>query len=146
MKYIIVCFLAITFVFSSCSSDDTEDFLTVDFESPTFLIGKWKMTGSYTSPGSGQFYSDILDGEELLFGTDGSFTTSSYPSCNTATYTVSGDDLSITYDCDAFKEQFPELDGRFIYSMSNKDDFLILIPKSRLCIEGCSYYYQKIAD
>lgn len=143
-------FFAIAFImFGSCSASNDNDnriITEVDFESPSFLIGKWKVVGSYLSAGGPQYYVEVEDGETLDFATDGSFNSSEFSECSQGTYSIDGKELTLDYNCEAFNKKFPDLSGKFIYSISNETTFLLLSPVSLRCIEGCSTKYKKISN
>lgn len=141
-------FFAIAFIlFGSCTTNDDDGVATeFDLENPTFLIGKWKMVGSYQSDGGPQYYVDVSNGELLEFSGDGMFTSSKYSACNEGTYSIVNKELILNYNCEAFDKQFPDLNGKFVYGISKESNFLLLSPKSVLCIEGCSAKFKKISD
>ena len=148
MKSYLFSLYAIAFIlFGSCKTNDDEGVvMEFDLKSPTFLIGTWRMVGSYQSDGGPQYYKDISNGEALMFSGDGTFTSSEYSQCANGTYSVDGSELTLNYNCEAFDKRFPDLNGKFVYSISKESDFLLLSPMSVRCIEGCSAKFKKISN
>lgn len=148
MKYQYLGFIVIAVIlFGSCTPLHDDGVVTeTDFENHSFLVGKWKMVGSYQSNGGPQYYSPVSNGKIVEFTSKGTFTSSEFPECKEGTYVVDDNELTLNYHCENFDKQFPDLNGKFVFSISNESAFLLLSPISIRCIEGCSTKYQKVSD
>ncbi len=146
MKYQYFGFVVIAIIlFGSCTQHNDDDIVTeIDFENHSYIVGKWKMVGYYQSNGGPQYYSPVSNGKVIEFTTSGTFRSSEFPQCKEGTYVVDEDELTLTFHCESFDKEFPDLNGKFVFSISNKSDFLLLSPISIRCIEGCSSKYQKL--
>lgn len=83
----------------------------------------------------------IENGPLYHFGHDGSLTVSTDfdISCHEGTYKLDEEELVFTYGCDMGDTPNP-----FTYHITFEEDYMVLRPKSIVCMEGCSYKYKKI--
>ncbi|SRR6056297_1444577 len=128
----------LVFGFFSCSLDDGDK--SVDSE----LIGKWKMTEAFISSGGPQYWVDIENGEEFEFFANGLFSSNQFSECTVGIYSVQQNKLMLKYNCDGFESKAENMDGFITYDLKFEADAFIATPTSGpICIEGCSYKYQK---
>lgn len=130
-------------IISLFSCKESENFAKRDFEQS--LIGRWTLVEASFSIGGPQIIETINDGDEYTFSDDLTFTNSASPECISGTYSVQEDTLSdfiltLKYDCSRIDTPI----DRITYGVNfvSSDQF-ILVPYNPMCIEGCSYTYQK---
>lgn len=126
--------------FSACNNDDTDSPNPTD----TAILGKWKLTAAYISSGGPQYWVDVEDGEEIEFLSEGSFTSTNYPECKEDGYTLDGENLVLDYDCEDMELVAENEDGLITFHIEFEDGHFLLSPTSVLCIEGCSYKYERM--
>ena len=122
-----IIFLLIVFSFG-CQNDEMDN---------ETLIGSWKQIESSISSGGPQYIIEIENGEELMFFTNGRFTSNRISDCSTGNYFNNSDELFLYYDCSKYEKVQT-------YQITFESDFLILVPTSVICIEGCSYKYKRL--
>lgn len=144
-KLIVLNLLALVLM-SSCTKNNDEILNEFDLKTAEAIIGQWKQVGSYISSGGPQYYVEATDGEVLNFYDNGRFSSNKYPGCHNGTYSVDDDIITLNFNCGAFDMRFPELDGIMRYSHTIEANKLNLIPRTLMCIEGCSYEYEKISE
>lgn len=131
----------LVFSLFSCSPNDENKI--IDSE----LIGKWKMTEAFISSGGPQYWVAIENGEDFEFFENGLFSSTRFSECATGSFSVVQDKLLLRYNCDGFESKSENLDGFITYTLKFEADIFIATPTSGpLCIEGCSYKYQKKLD
>jgi len=137
MKNLIYIFILIGGFFS-CNSDESNEFNNSD------LIGKWKLTEAFISAGGPQYWITIEDGERFVFSEDGTFTSSRYSECAGGIFFIESNKLLLQYNCDEFESQSENVDGFITFDLKFETNYFIATPTSGpICIEGCSYKYQK---
>lgn len=134
----LICVFAIFLGLSSCNSDDSAA------AEETGLIGKWVLNEAFISAGGEQFWVDVENGEQFVFCADRTFTSSRYPECSTGVYVMNTDELRLNYGCEGFVPSSQNQDGWITFALDITSDYFILRPTSGpICVEGCSYKYQK---
>ena len=108
------------------------------------ILGKWKLTAAYISSGGPQYWVDVEDGEEIEFLSDGSFTSTNYPGCTEDGYVFDGESLALHYDCEDMELVAENEEGLITFRIEFKNDGFLLSPTSVICIEGCSYKYERM--
>ena len=133
-----VCLFVLVFGLYSCGSDETNEI--IDSE----LIGEWKLTEAYISAGGPQYWVDVEDGEEIVFFENRIFNSSRYSECTTGVFSLEQNKLLLQYNCDGFESQSENEEGFITYLLEFESDHFIATPISGpICIEGCSYKYQR---
>lgn len=145
MKYLLdlrlVLFL--TLVLFNCESNDS-------IASINSINGKWKLFEAYISAGGPQYLVKIENGEEFEFSSNakftsnGKFTSDKFEDCTEGTFSVKSESLISRYDCDGFQTGVENSNGEITYKISFESGYLVMVPTSVICIEGCSYRYKKI--
>ncbi|MGB6153999.1 MAG: lipocalin family protein [Pricia sp.] len=108
------------------------------------IAGTWTLTEAYISAGGPQYWIDVEDGEEITFFDDGTFTSNRFTECETGNFSITGDELLLEYDCEGFELPSQNDKGPISYTLEFFSDYFILTPTSGpICIEGCSYKYEK---
>ncbi|MDT0688382.1 lipocalin family protein [Salegentibacter sp. F188] len=130
--------LLLLFLFSGCESDDKEQLKVLDLTT-TNLVGTWKLSESYVSPGGETSWQAVEDGSSYTFTNEGTFTSDFYENCTEGEYTVDGDNLTLTYTCEELEEGH-EVWNRVVYSLTEKE----LILRGIGCTEACLYKYKKM--
>lgn len=119
----------------ACEQEPT---LVGESTAPT-LVGKWQLVEQNVSDGGPSTWEKVENGTTFRLKADSSFLGfQTFNDCQTGTYDTAADELILTYDC----EDTPP----FIYTLRKEDEAIILSPKTVVCIEGCAYKYQKIAE
>jgi hypothetical protein len=137
MRKLVYLFILV-FSFLSCTSDDGDK--TIDSE----LIGTWKMTEAFISSGGPQYWVDVENGEDFEFFENGMFSSTRFSECTTGTFSVEQNKLVLQYNCNGFESTSENQDGFITYDLKFEADTFIATPTSGpICIEGCSYKYQK---
>ncbi len=131
----------ILFVLFACSDED--DVLKPRASS---IIGSWKLTEAYISAGGPQYWVAVEEGEEIQFMSNGIFVSSSYDTCEGGTYVLELDNLILNYACDSPTDPVEDIPEEITYTITFESDYVLLIPTSTVCIEGCTYKYEKITD
>lgn len=137
MKNLAYPILAFLYLFS-CDSEKSNELDKND------LMGKWKLTEAYISAGGPQYWVDVEDGEELEFYEDSTFTSNRYSECTKGVFSIKMEELFLDYSCDGFETVSENEDGLITYILNFESNYVVLTPTSGpICIEGCSYKYQK---
>mgnify|MGYP000627119768 CR=1 FL=1 len=131
-------------IFGVLISCDHEDDLK-NFDYDAFPIeGTWKLTEAYISAGGPQYWTDVEDGEEIEFQGNGSFSSDRYPECATGIFSVDDGNLTLEYNCEGFESGTENEEGLITYKLDYGKNAILLTPTSILCIEGCSYKYERV--
>ncbi|MBJ2173064.1 hypothetical protein JBL43_02365 [Aureibaculum sp. A20] len=131
---------SILVLFIACD-DATDEPLTAN---ETLMVGEWKQNEAYISDGGPQYWIDVENGEEIKFKTDGTFSSNNYTECSTGNFSVNENKLFLEYDCDGFETISENENGIITYNIELYSNYFILTPTSGpICIEGCSYKYQR---
>lgn len=126
------------FSFFSCNSDESGQF--ENFE----LIGKWKLTKAFISAGGPQYWVTVEDGEEFVFFKDGTFNSSRYDECTSGTFSTEPNRLFLRYNCEGFESESENTKGFVTFDLKYESDSFVATPTSGpVCIEGCSYRYDR---
>ena len=122
----------------SCSTDGKIEIFNSE------LTGEWKLTEAFISAGGPQYWVDVEDGEEFVFFDNGIFSSSKYSECTTGLFSIEQNKLLLDYNCKGFESMSENEDGFITYDLKFESDYFIATPTSGpICIEGCSYKYQK---
>ncbi len=133
--------LLIFSIFFSCDNDD--DPKKFDFDA--FPIeGAWKLTAAYISAGGPQYWVDVEDGEKIIFMENGSFSSDKFEDCTTGEFRVVDGSLSLDYDCEGFESGTENEEGQMTFKIDYGKNAILLTPTSIICIEGCSYKYERV--
>ena len=130
--------LLLLFLFSGCNSED-EELIVLDLTT-TNLVGTWKLSESYVSPGGETTWQPVEDDRSYTFTKEGTFTSNIYETCTEGEYTVDGDNLTLDYTCEELEEEQRDVVNLAVHSLT--EDTLIL--RGIGCIEACLYKYKKI--
>ncbi|WP_047245495.1 hypothetical protein [Maribacter thermophilus] len=117
--------------------------------SPTasLLQGKWIHNEAYISAGGPQYWVDVDNGEAIEFYKDGTFSSNRFTECDSGNFWIEENTLFLEYTCDEFETSADNEDGYITYRLEFFSDYFILTPTSGpICIEGCSYKYQKVGN
>ena len=137
MKKILFLFILVCGL-SSCDSDQSMEIPHSE------LIGEWKMTQAFISAGGPQYWVDVSNGEEFVFFDNGTFISTRYSECTTGFYLVNENKLILDYDCVDFISPAENKDGQITFNLElGKDSFIASPTSGPICIEGCSYKYQR---
>jgi hypothetical protein len=118
--------------------DDTPEIMDTE------LMGTWKLTEAFISNGGPQYWADVEDGEELVFLENQVFSSNRYMECTQGIFALTQDTLRLRYNCDSFVAPSENEEGFITYRLEFKGDHFIAAPTSGpICIEGCSYKYQR---
>ena len=110
----------------------------------SLIVGKWKQTKAYISSGGPQYWVDTEDGEEIEFFENGTFSSNRFSECTTGNFSIVENKLLLKYKCIGFSTEAENDDGFITFNLEFFSDYFILTPTSGpICIEGCSYKYQK---
>ncbi len=138
MKKHIYLILILTSLLSCNSNDETSE-----FEQDSFT-GEWKLTEAFISSGGPQYWVDIKNGEKLVFFKNKTFKSNKYSKCKSGNFSIEIDTLNLEYTCDGFQTNAENQAGLITYIIDFKSNYFILTPTSGpICIEGCSYKYQR---
>lgn len=108
------------------------------------MVGKWTLTEAYISAGGPQYWVDVENGEEIIFSENGTFSSNRYTECAKGNFSIEDKTLLLDYDCNGFSTESENEEGLLTFTLEFYSDYFILIPTSGpICIEGCSYKYQK---
>lgn len=130
-KFLVLVLLVISF--SGCSEDEQsfQPDLSVDS-----IVGTWKLTESYVSPGGETTWQQVEDGYKYTFGADGSFSSTNNSECE-GVFERSEDTITITRLCEGSTEE--ETFSMIIAALEN-GGLEIYNPR---CIEACIYRFEK---
>ncbi len=106
------------------------------------IHGKWKLVEEYLSAGGPQYKVDVENGAEYVFLDNSTFVSSDFLGCKTGKFELDSNTntLNLMYDCD----QVQDYDGIISYRASLESGFLILVPKTIICTDGCRSIFKKI--
>jgi len=137
MKNLIYIFILALGVLS-CQSDDLIEFDNSD------LVGKWKLTEAFISAGGPQYWVTVEDGEEFVFYGNGTFTSSKFSECAGGIFLIDSSKLILEFNCEGFESELENEEGFITYKLEYESNHFIATPTSGpICIEGCSYKYEK---
>ena len=122
-----------------CSPDHGEE-----INSDNSILGKWKLVEARISDGGPMYPVIVKDGDEYKFSENGVFTSTIYPECSGGNFKAQEEELTLNYDCDGFNNRHENEEGAITFKMTFESGYLILIPTSVICIEGCSYKYKRL--
>lgn len=131
--------LTLIFLFSGCESGDEQELKVLDLTT-TNLVGTWKLSETYVSPGGETSWRAVEDGRSYTFTKEGIFTSDAYEGCTEGEYAVDGDNLIMEYTCEELEEGQREVWTQAVHSLT--EDTLVL--RGIGCIEACLYKYKKI--
>ena len=110
----------------------------------SLMVGKWKQTKAYISSGGPQYWVDTENGEEIDFFENGTFSSDRFTECVTGNFSIVENKLLLQYNCVGFNPEAENNEGFITYKLEFFSNYFILTPTSGpICIEGCSYKYQK---
>ncbi|MDC1162097.1 hypothetical protein OAT18_01510 [Tenacibaculum sp.] len=125
-------------LFTNCNNNES-----IIADEP-LIIGEWKLTEAFISTGGPQYWVDFENGEEINFLDNGTFSSNKFTECMVGKFSVEENKLLLEYNCDGFNSQSENEQGFITYELQLSSDYFILTPTSGpICIEGCSYKYQK---
>ncbi|WP_335964361.1 lipocalin family protein [Galbibacter sp. PAP.153] len=123
----------------SCSDDD--DNATINGSS---IHGTWQLTESYMDTGDGTGDWETAEGiYTYTFLKNGTFTSSQFSKCNTGTYVLNENQLTLNYACDTLDEPLKIADGKLVAKIKYNESILELTPIEPACVEGCGYRFEK---
>ena len=110
----------------------------------SLMVGKWIQTKAYISSGGSQYWTDTENGEEIEFFENGTFSSDRFTECVKGNFSIEENKLLLEYNCIEFNTELENEEGFITYNLEFFSDYFILTPTSGpVCIEGCSYKYQK---
>ncbi|WP_139059081.1 hypothetical protein [Polaribacter reichenbachii] len=110
----------------------------------TLIAGKWVQTEAYISAGGPQYWVDVENGNEIIFSENKAFTSNRFAECTEGNFSINEDELLLDYNCAEISAEFENEQGFISYNLEFYGNYFILTPTSGpICIEGCSYKYQK---
>jgi len=113
----------------------------------SLMVGKWKQTKAYISSGGPQYWVDTENGVEIEFFKNGTFSSDRFSECISGNFSIEENKLLLKYNCLGFNTDVENEEGFITYNLEFFSDYFILTPTSGpICIEGCSYKYQKEAS
>lgn len=128
------CIFILIFGFYSCTQDSEN----------SDLNGKWKLSEAYISAGGPQYWVDVENGEEIEFFESGTFNSDRFNECTTGSFSIEQNELLLEYSCSEFNPISENENGFITYKLEIHSNYFVLTPTSGpICIEGCSYKYQK---
>ncbi|WP_158640509.1 lipocalin family protein [Anseongella ginsenosidimutans] len=109
------------------------------------LLGTWILVETKVSDG-GSFaqWMAVDDAYTYTFKKDGSFASSKFSDCVTGTYTITGDQLILTYSCERLSGGIQSPQGGFVENFLLIGEFLILTPQYTVCYEGCGNKFLRV--
>ena len=129
-------------LFSLAACIKTVD-VPVDADDST-ITGTWILTEAYISAGGPQYWVDVEDGETIRLSEDGTFTSDRFTDCDTGDFSVQEDELTLEYACEEFESVSQNEEGLITYRLELFSDYFLLTPTSGpICVEGCSYKYER---
>lgn len=109
------------------------------------IVGKWKNTEAFISAGGPQYWVDVENGEYIEFFENGTFSSNRFTECIIGKFSIEENKLLLEYNCNGFNAESENEEGFITYKLEFYSDYFILTPTSGpICIEGCSYKFQKI--
>jgi hypothetical protein len=131
----------ITFLILLIACDKADEPIIAD---EILMVGKWKITEAYISAGGPQYWIDVENGEEIDFFENGIFSSNRFTECTNGNFSILENELLLEYNCTGFNTESENEDGFITYKLELYTNYFILTPTSGpICIEGCSYKYQK---
>ncbi|AUS06968.1 hypothetical protein [Pseudotamlana carrageenivorans] len=138
MKYK-YCFLLLFLILINCAKSN-EPIVSNE----TLIVGKWELTEAYISAGGPQYWIDVENGHDIDFLENVTFSSSRFTECTTGTFSIIENKLLLKYNCQDFNSEYENEQGYITYDLEFYSDYFIVSPTSGpICIEGCSYKYQK---
>ena len=135
-------YLIATLLFCIACDETMDEPITAD---ESLIVGKWKQTEAYISAGGPQYWVDVENGEEIEFFKNGTFSSDRFIECSVGNFSIEENKLLLEYNCMGFSTQSENEEGFITYELEFHMNYFILTPTSGpICIEGCSYKYQKI--
>ncbi|MDT0687491.1 lipocalin family protein [Autumnicola psychrophila] len=131
--------LAFVLLLSGCESDDEQQLKVLDLTT-TNLVGTWKLSETYVSPGGETSWQPVEDGSSYTFTQEGTFTSDNNENCAEGEYTVDDDNLALTYTCEELEEGQADVWNLAVHSLTEE----VLILRGVGCVEACLYKYKKI--
>ena len=111
----------------------------------SLMLGEWKNTESFISAGGPQFWVDAENGEEISFLKNGKFRSNRFAECQGGNFSIESDTLILDYSCRGFQSDAENEQDLITYILEFNDDHFILTPTSGpICIEGCSFKFEKL--
>ncbi|MDO5968458.1 hypothetical protein Q4Q35_01430 [Flavivirga aquimarina] len=133
-------YLLILLLFIACN-DTKGELVTAD---ENLIVGKWVKIEAYISVGGPQYWVDVENGEEIDFFENGTFFSNRFKECTTGNFSIEENILLLEYTCNGFNPVSENEKGFITYKLDFLSDYFILTPISGpICIEGCSYKYQR---
>ena len=124
----------VTFSLLSCSNEES---LVQPDLSLSGIVGKWKLTEAYVSPGGETTWQTVEDGFEYTFGANGSFSSNAQIQCD-GNYDLDGENINVIARCEG-----SEVDNSYtLIIMSQEENELVLTNQG--CIEECIYKFKKL--
>lgn len=123
------------FLLLSCNLDD-EMFQ----DQPHGLVGTWKVVETAESSGAEMNVRSVKDGQEITFLANETFVIKPTDNCGSGFYYHVDDRLTLDIFCGNEEEKSQSV----IYNVQFEKDYMILVPLSPMCIEGCWYKYKKL--
>jgi len=127
--FIISLVMLLLFSCSNSSSNPTNQ--------ENLLIGKWKLIEQKSSNGSSTppTWTTVINGYELTFKSDGTYTTTANSTCNSGTYSISNQLISYVNSCGASIVEKTRINSVGVNE---------LVVYDLICIEECQSKFQKI--
>lgn len=82
----------------------------------------------------------------MEFFSNGIFSSNKYFACTSGNFSIELHKLILNYDCKGFTTGLENSEGAITYEVTFEANYFFLTPTSVICIEGCSYKYEKISD
>ena len=131
----------LVFIFCVGCDTTTEEPTPVD---ASLISGTWKETEAYISSGGPQYWVDVKDGEEIAFFANGTFSSDRFAECSNGKFFIVQDELRLDFSCDGFTSESEDEDGLITYKLEFYSNYFIVTPTSGpICIEGCSYKFER---
>jgi hypothetical protein len=133
-------FIGFLLFFIACDNTMNEP-ITPD---ESLMIGKWKQTAAYISSGGPQYWINVENGEEIEFFENETFSSNRFTDCLSGDFSIEDNKLLLKYNCIGFNPESANEEGFITFELEFFSNYYILTPTSGpICIEGCSYKYQK---
>ena len=137
LKYYLIAVLIFCF---GCNKTSDEPIIA----DASTISGKWKETEAFISAGGPQYWVNVENGEEIEFLENGTFTSDRFTECIGGNYSIANNELQLKYNCDGFNSESENEEGFITYKIEIFSNYFLLTPTSGpICIEGCSYKYEK---
>lgn len=134
-------YLIIALIFSFGCNKTSDGPIITD---ATSISGKWKETEAFISAGGPQYWINVENGEEIEFLENETFTSDRFAECIGGNYSLAANELQLKYNCDGFNSESENEKGFITYKIEIFSNYFLLTPTSGpICIEGCSYKYEK---